>query len=215
MGGFTTMTDIEQIRQWITESTINISALSRKSGLSRQYIYQILKGEIKSISTDTYRCLCNALSKNSQLTNTSNVEKAHISHNVVKIPVYGSIPAGVPTEMIDESFIEDFEEIDADMLRGGNSYFGLVVKGDSMFPEFRNGDVLILKQSPDCESGDYCAVSINCTESTFKKVIKEPNGIVLQPLNPAFTPQFFTNEQIENLPITILGVVVEVRRKYK
>lgn len=144
-----------------------------------------------------------------------NIESVVISHNVVKIPVYGSIPAGVPTEMIDESFIEDFEEIDADMLRGGNSYFGLVVKGDSMFPEFRNGDVLILKQSPDCESGDYCAVSINCTESTFKKVIKEPNGIVLQPLNPAFTPQFFTNEQIENLPITILGVVVEVRRKYK
>ena len=148
------------------------------------------------------------------LGHNDDVGKAVISHNVVKIPVYGTIPAGVPTEMIDETYIEDYEEIDADWLCGGNQYFGLIVKGDSMYPEFRSGDVLIIKKSPDCESGDYCAVSINCTECTFKKVIKEQNGIVLQPLNSAYTPQFFSNEQIENLPITILGKVVEVRRTY-
>lgn len=143
-----------------------------------------------------------------------NIKGAVISHNVVKIPVYGTIPAGVPTEMIDETYIEDYEEIDADWLRGGNQYFGLIVKGDSMYPEFRSNDILIIKKSPDCENGDYCAVSINCTECTFKKVIKEQNGIVLQPLNSAYTPQFFSNEQIETLPITILGKVVEVRRTY-
>ena len=148
------------------------------------------------------------------LGHNDDVGKAVISHNVVKIPVYGTIPAGVPTEMIDETYIEDYEEIDAIWLRGGNQYFGLIVKGDSMYPEFRSGDVLIIKKSPDCESGDYCAVSINCTECTFKKVIKEQNGIVLQPLNSAYTPQFFSNEQIETLPITILGKVVEVRRTY-
>ena len=210
------MTDIEQIQQWIKEEKVNISLLAKKSGLSRQYIYQILKGEIKSISTDTYRSLCNALGKQHLLNNEieENVKGTVISHNVVKIPVYGTIPAGVPTEMIEETYIEDYEEIDADWLRGGNQYFGLIVKGDSMYPEFRSGDVLIIKKSPDCESGDYCAVSINCTECTFKKVIKEQNGIVLQPLNSAYTPQFFSNEQIETLPITILGKVVEVRRTY-
>lgn len=134
--------------------------------------------------------------------------------DIVKIPVYGTIPAGIPTEMIDSSFIEDYEEISEELLKGGNTYFGLKVKGDSMYPEFRNGDTLILKKQEDCESGDFCAVSINHTESTFKKVIKQTNGITLQPLNPAYEPLFFTNQEVIDLPITILGIVKEVRRSY-
>ncbi|MGN0960619.1 MAG: LexA family protein [Christensenellales bacterium] len=133
---------------------------------------------------------------------------------IIKIPVYGTIPAGIPTEMIDNSFIEDYEEIPGDMCRGGCTYFGLKVKGDSMYPEFRNGDTLILKKQEDCESGEFCAVSINHTESTFKKVIKQANGITLQPLNPAYEPLFFTTQEVIDLPITILGVIKEVRRSY-
>ena len=140
--------------------------------------------------------------------NNTNKNKA------IKIPVYGYIPAGIPTEMIDESYIEDFEEINEDMLRGGNEYFGLKVKGDSMSPEFRNGDTLIMKKQDDCDNGEFCAVSINHTECTFKKVIKKENGITLQPLNPSFEPLFFSTREIEELPITILGVVKEVRRSY-
>ena len=132
----------------------------------------------------------------------------------VKIPVYGYIPAGIPTEMIDNSYIEDYEEINEELLKGGNQYFGLKVKGDSMYPEFRNGDTLILKKQDSCENGDFCAVSINHTESTFKKVLKKENGITLQPLNPIYEPIFFTNKEIEDLPITILGVIKEVRRSY-
>lgn len=134
--------------------------------------------------------------------------------DIVKIPVYGTIPAGIPTEMIDSSFIEDYEEISEELLKGGNTYFGLKVKGDSMYPEFRNGDTLILKKQEDCKNGDFCAVSINHTESTFKKVIKQTNGITLQPLNPAYEPLFFTNQEVIDLPITILGIVKEVRRSY-
>ncbi len=144
----------------------------------------------------------------------NNAEFVSLSRNVVKIPIYGEIPAGIPIEMIEDSFIEDYEEIDALLTRGGSVYFGLKVKGDSMFPEFRNGDTLILKQQDDCENGSFCAVSINHTECTFKKVIKKESGLTLQPLNPNFEPMFFTNQEVIELPITILGVVKEVRRSY-
>ncbi len=133
---------------------------------------------------------------------------------IVKIPVYGYIPAGIPTEMIDTSFIEDYEEISEELCKGGKEYFGLKVKGNSMFPEFRDGDTIIFRKQDDCENNDYCAVSINHTESTFKKVIKKESGITLLPLNPEFEPMFFTNQEIEELPITILGVIKEVRRSY-
>ena len=144
----------------------------------------------------------------------SNISATTINRNVVRIPIYGTIPAGVPVEMIEDSYIDDYEEIDEILTRNGNTYFGLKIKGDSMSPEFRNGDTIILKQQDSCESGEFCAVSINHTESTFKKVIIRPNGITLQPLNPAFEPMFYTNQEVSELPITILGVVKEVRRTY-
>lgn len=125
--------------------------------------------------------------------------------------IYGTIPAGVPIECIED--IIDTEEIDAEMLKGDKKYFGLKIKGDSMFPEYLDGDTLILEKVEDCESGQDCVVMVNGNDGTFKRVFKNENGIILQPLNTAYQPMIYTNEQIENLPIRIVGKVVELRRK--
>lgn len=127
--------------------------------------------------------------------------------------VYGTIPAGVPIECIEN--ILDTEEIPIEMLKGGKEYFGLRIKGDSMFPEYLDGDTLILQKVDDCESGDDCVVTINGSDGTFKRVIKNENGIILQPLNTTYTPLVFTNQQISDLPVKILGVCVEIRRRKK
>ncbi len=73
--------------------------------------------------------------------------------------VYGSIPAGTPMECIED--IIDTEEIPADMLKGGKQYFGLKIKGNSMFPEYLDGDNLIILKQDDCESGDDCIIMVN------------------------------------------------------
>lgn len=125
--------------------------------------------------------------------------------------VYGTIPAGIPMECIED--IIDTEEISADMLKGNKEYFGLKIKGDSMEPEYLDGDTIILEKVDDCESGDDCVVMVNGNDGTFKRVFKNENGIILQPLNNKYQPMVYTNEQIENLPVKILGVVEEIRRK--
>ena len=125
--------------------------------------------------------------------------------------VYGTIPAGTPIECIED--IIDTEEIPIDMLKGGKQYFGLKVKGNSMFPEYLDGDTLILLKQDDCESGDDCIVMVNGNDGTFKRVFKNENGIILQPINPEYQPMIYTNEQIEQLPVKILGIVEEIRRK--
>lgn len=84
-----------------------------------------------------------------------------------------------------------------------------------MLPNFLNGDIAIMRKQNNCESGQFAIISINNSECTFKKVIKQTNGITLQPLNPTYNPIFYTKEQVEQLPITILGVVVEIRRTIK
>lgn len=125
--------------------------------------------------------------------------------------VYGTIPAGTPIELIED--ILDTEEIDADMLKGGKQYFGLKIKGHSMEPDYLDGDTIILQKADDCESGDDCVVMVNGFEGTFKRVRKSENGITLQPLNPTYEPKSYTNEEIEQLPVRIIGVFEELRRK--
>ena len=202
--------DIRQKRNLtITElaEKIHVSpaAISQYESQKRQPTLDIVKELADVLGTTTD----NLMGRES-----SNVEPININKNLVKIPIYGKIPAGVPMEMVDESYVDDYIEMDSKQLRGSSTYFGLKVKGNSMFPEFRNGDIVIFRQQSHCENGDFCAVSINHTECTFKKVLKKESGITLMPLNPDYDPMFFTKKEIINLPITILGVVKEVRRSY-
>lgn len=125
--------------------------------------------------------------------------------------VYGTIPAGIPMECIED--IIDTEEISADMLKGDKQYFGLKIKGNSMYPEYLDGDTIILQKVDDCESGQDCVVMVNGNDGTFKRVFKNETGIILQPLNPEFQPLIYTNEQIKSLPVRVIGKVVELRRK--
>ena len=133
--------------------------------------------------------------------------------NSAIVLVYGTIPAGIPMECIED--IIDTEEISEDMLKGDKQYFGLKIKGDSMEPEYLDGDIIIFQKQDDCENGDDCVVMVNGNDGTFKRVFKNENGIVLQPLNNKYQPMIYSNEQIESLPVKILGVFEELRRKKK
>lgn len=132
--------------------------------------------------------------------------------DIIQIPLLGKIQAGVPTEMFLD--IIDYIDIPTDMARSNKELFALKTKGKSMEPNFIEGDILIFEKTEDCENGQFCAVAVNGDDATFKKVTKTDTGIMLQPLNPDFETKFYTNEQIDSLPVTIIGVLKESRRKY-
>ena len=88
-----------------------------------------------------------------------NYEEAEISKDTAVVLVYGTIPAGVPLECIED--IIGTEEIPENWLKGGKEFFGLKIKGNSMSPEYLENDIIILEKVPDCESGDDCVVMIN------------------------------------------------------
>lgn len=131
--------------------------------------------------------------------------------NAVRVPVYGTVPAGIPVEAIEN--ITDYEEIPREMTAGGKEYFGLRVKGDSMIPDFHDGDTVLLIRQSDCENGQVAVACVNGNDATLKKIIKQKDAIILQPLNHAYEPMIYRTNDEEN-PVTILGVVVEIRRKY-
>lgn len=127
-----------------------------------------------------------------------------------RIPIFSKIPAGIPIELIED--VIDYEELDPKMFTGDKEYFGVRVSGDSMYPEYRDKDILIVQKTNDCESGQDCIVMINGNDGTFKRVKKTEEGIILQPLNPNYEIKFYSNKEIEELPIKIIGVVKEIRR---
>ena len=129
-----------------------------------------------------------------------------------KIPVLGYVAAGIPIEAITE--VLDYEELSPELVRDGSEYFGLKIKGDSMEPKISDGDVVIVRKQPNVDSGQIAIVCINGENATCKKIMKQAGGILLQPLNPSFAPVFYTVEQIAEIPITILGRVVELRAKF-
>lgn len=128
----------------------------------------------------------------------------------VKIPVLGSIPAGIPLEAIEDIIGE--EEIPKSWLAGDKEFFALQIKGDSMEPEYRSGDIVIFRKQETCKSGDDCVVMINGNDATFKRVEKLPGGILIKPLNPNYQTLHFSDSDIEKTPVAITGVAWELRR---
>lgn len=128
-----------------------------------------------------------------------------------KIKVLGHVAAGIPIEAIED--IIDIEEITEDLARTG-TFFGLKIKGDSMAPAICNGDVVIVRQQNDAENGEIVIATVNGNEATCKRLRKYATGIELISNNPSYDTFEFSNEDIIEKPVTIIGKVIELRRKF-
>lgn len=130
----------------------------------------------------------------------------------VRIPVLGRVVAGIPIEAVEE--VLDYEEITPELAATGE-FFALQVRGDSMLPKLEEGDVVIVKKQEDVETGDIAIVLVNGDEATIKQIKKVDGGIMLYGFNPdVYEPHFYSNQQIEELPVRILGKVIESRRSW-
>lgn len=128
------------------------------------------------------------------------------------IPVLGDVAAGIPIEAVED--IVDYEEIDSALAATGD-FFGLRIKGSSMEPRIREGDVVIVRKQDDADTGDTAVVMVNGDSATVKRIKKEPDGSLwLLPNNPAYDPQHFSSAEIEDKPVHIIGKVVELRGKF-
>jgi len=128
-----------------------------------------------------------------------------------RIPVLGDVAAGLP--MMAEENIVDYEEIDPTMAASGE-LFGLRIKGSSMEPRIKEGDVVIVRKQEDVDTGDVAVVLVNGDSATVKRIKKETSGITLIPNNPAYDPKYYSNEDIQRLPVKIIGKVLELRGKF-
>jgi len=127
----------------------------------------------------------------------------------VLIQLLGRVAAGVPISAVEN--IIGQEEISAHLAKTGE-FFALRISGDSMSPFIMDGDVVVVRQQNNAESGEVVIALINGHDGVCKRLKKMDSGIMLLSLNSAYEPIVFTHAEIDTTPVQILGKVIEIRR---
>lgn len=198
------MTSVERIKSICKERHIPIMRLEQACGFSNGYFRKLKRG---TLPDDRLFSVAEFLGLSPEFLSTGSD-----SPDAVRIPVLGRVAAGIPLKAITD--ITDYEEISPRMVRGDSEFYGLEIKGNSMEPRIREGDHIIFRAQSDAETGDIVVVMVNGEDATCKKLRKYDHGIDLISLNPVYEPMYFSNEQIEQLPVKIIGKVVELRGKF-
>lgn len=146
-----------------------------------------------------------------------NAEYFDIQHDVTQIPVLGTIKAGIAMEAQED--IIEYVDIPKEWTKGGKTFYGLLISGDSMMPKYQEKDIVIFEYTNDYIAANKkdCAVMVNGYDATFKNITITNNGITLVPLNinnsDGYVPTFYNSEQIQNLPVKIIGIAREKRTR--
>ena len=211
----------DKIKDLIIEKYGSVRQFALKIDIPYTTIDSILKRGIDNSNVSNVIKMCKALDlsidktieKNDLISNLNfdNCIQVKNDSDIIKIPVLGVIKAGIPIEAQED--IIDYIEIPKDWTKGGKQYYGLKISGDSMYPKYNNDDIVIFLKTNEIVNGKDCAVMVNGFDATFKKVLFQNDNIILQPYNSNYQVQIFTKEQIEQLPVKIIGIAKEKRTK--
>ncbi|MFM5429392.1 LexA family protein [Aeromonas veronii] len=134
--------------------------------------------------------------------------------DIHRIPVISYVQAGVWTAP------NEIRECDGNMayittdLELGERAFAIVIRGNSMEPEFTEGDLVLIDPDEPLHPGDFVVAKNGEEEATFKKY--RPRGysedgkeiFELAPLNDDYATM-----RSDRQPIQIIGTMVEHRRR--
>lgn len=214
------------VKQYRADNDLSMDEFARRCSLSKGYISMIENGinprNNKPIAPTLPSIMKIAAAMNTDLEELLKImdgnQKVTLSHQrkpekkkSVTITVLGRVAAGIPIDASEN--IIDTEEITQEMAQTG-TFFGLQIHGDSMEPKMSEGDVVIVRQQDDAESGEIVIVTVNGTDATCKRLRKYRDGIELISSNPSYKPIFFSNEEIIKKPVKIIGRVIELRAKF-
>lgn len=186
---------------------MTLEELSRFAGVSRQTLSRYENGII-AVPNDRIEAIAKAL--DTSPATLMGWDKESKSTNAHRIPVYGEVAAGIPLDMIED--IIDYEEIPAKW-GDPSDFFCLKIRGNSMEPRIVDGDVVVVRKQADADTGDIVIYSVNGDSAACKRLRKTEDGLMFIPFNNEYFPKVYNWEEVESLPVCILGRVIELRGK--
>ena len=172
--------------------------IAAQLGVTKSTVSRWISGDVKRIQEETLSRLNALLGYN-----IDPIIKGKSVH--LKRPILGYAKAGYDM-YAQENYMGDEEVTEEDFYKG--DYF-LQIQGDSMIGSgIRDGDLALIKQCSTVSSGEIAVVMIGDDEVTVKKVIKKPDMLVLEATNPLTENRYFSQQEIQQLPIRIIGKVI-------
>ncbi|MEG2192006.1 MAG: XRE family transcriptional regulator [Oscillospiraceae bacterium] len=123
------------------------------------------------------------------------------------IPIIGTVRAGYNSLAYNEDYGVEYANV-----RDPENYFYLIVKGDSMEPRIKDGDLALVRKQNSLDDGDLGVIVYGDNEGTLKRFVKRGNMIILQPFNPLYEAKVITGDDLDN--VYIAGKVVETKTKW-
>lgn len=203
------MTIGENIREKRKHKKMTLEELSRFAGVSRQTLSRY-ENNIIAVPNDRIELIASALETSPAVLMGWDTETKSIKAN--RIPVYGKVAAGIPLEMVED--IIDYEEIPAKW-GDPSDFFCLQIEGNSMEPRIVEGDVVVVRKQADADTGDIVIFSVNGEAASCKRLRKMDDGLMFIPYNSnGHDPKMYLWDEVKDLPVQILGKVVELRGKF-
>lgn len=198
----------ERIRAKRTELNMSQQELARRIGFtSRSAISKIELGE-RDLPLDKVGVLAAALNTTPEYLMGWEENVPALAEDTVSIEIIGDVAAGY-NRIADINVTGDRVDIPSSWLRGRplSDYFALRVVGNSMYPLYMNGDiVVVLKQSTLNRSGEIGVVVYGDEMATLKKIeyVMGEDWMRLIPINPSYEPITVEGEDLEHC--RVLGI---------
>lgn len=208
------MTTGERIKQLRLERGLTQEELGSRLGVQRAAVQKYEKGTVKNIKRDALIRLAEILDTTPEyLLGWDEMPRNVIpvsDESIVHIPVIGRVAAGV--SCFADNNILDYEPVLTSDISKAEKYAFLRVIGDSMYPVFMEGDLVLVQVQESIDSGTYAVVTVDNEDGVIKRVVYGEDFIELQSVNPMYPPRRFENEDI--MRIRVFGAVKEVKRKF-
>lgn len=217
----------DEIKKIIIEKYGSMRSFSDKIGIPNSTVVSILDRGINNSNISNVMKMCKELkisvdklvdeNKIVSILQFDNAKISDILSDTIQIPVLGTIKAGTAIEA--QQDIIEYIDIPKEWTKGNKNFYGLQINGDSMYPKYEEKDIVIFEQTEDYGIANKkdCAVMVNGYDATFKNVTISEDGITLVPLNlnnsDNYQPTFYNKEQIEKLPVKIVGIAREKRTR--
>lgn len=93
--------------------------------------------------------------------------------------------------------------------------YAVEINNDALGPEIQVGDHAIISPETVVKDNDMAMVCIKNDDGIIRRVLRTDNGIELISDNDNYSTVVFTNDQVENLPVVIMGKVIGIHRFYR
>lgn len=205
------MNDIVEIgkkmREKRRELKLTLDDVADTVKVAKSTIQRYETGKIETPKIPVVREIAKALGMSSQWLLGENPDEGD---DYTYIPLLGEVAAGMGAWA--DNRIEDYIVEGGPAKEREKDLIYLRVTGDSMYPEFHEGDFVLVECTPTVDSGSFAVVLVDNENGVVKRVVYGDDYIELVSVNPMYPPRTFRGADMTR--IRIFGKVVGLKRNF-